>query len=129
MASSPPPGKRPHRTGDRLAPGARVPRPGARHCAVGRGSGIFLHPWPRGAAPARKEQDPPTAKGDTHVESQRPPGSKPPSDPSPSEKVWISPRLREKLEDSEPGGPRKEGGSPLVGIVLAVLVIGGGAGL
>ena len=62
------------------------------------------------------------------MESKTPPDSKPPA-PQPSEPgPWISPRLREKLGDPEPGAPR-EGPAPWVGIVLAVLVIGGGAAL
>lgn len=64
------------------------------------------------------------------MESKTPPDSKPPTSPKsdPADQAWISPRLREKLGDAEPGTP-KEGSSPWVGIVLAVLVIGGGAGL
>ena len=64
------------------------------------------------------------------MESQTPPGSKPPvpQHPAPPEKPWISPRLRDKLGDPEPGAP-KEGPAPWVGIVLVLLVIGGGAGL
>jgi sporulation related protein len=64
------------------------------------------------------------------VSSQNPPGSKPPapSSPSPAEQPWISPRLREKLGDPEPGAPR-EGTPPWVGILLVLLVVGGGAGL
>ena len=64
------------------------------------------------------------------MESQTPPGSKSPApqQPAPTEKPWISPRLRDKLGDAEPGAP-KEGPGPWVGIVLVLLVIGGGAGL
>lgn len=64
------------------------------------------------------------------MESQTPPGSKPPvpQHPAPPEKPWISPRLRDKLGDPEPGAP-KEGPAPWVGIVLVLLVVGGGAGL
>ncbi len=64
------------------------------------------------------------------MSSLNPPGSKPPvpSSPSPPEQPWISPRLREKLGDPEPGAPR-EGTPPWVGILLVLLVIGGGAGL
>ena len=64
------------------------------------------------------------------MESQNPPGSKPPvpQQPAPAEKPWISPRLRDKLGDTEPGTP-KDGPAPWVGIVLVLLVIGGGAGL
>lgn len=61
------------------------------------------------------------------MSSQNPPGSKPPA-PSSPEQPWISPRLREKLGDPEPGAP-KEGTPPWVGILLVVLVVGGGAGL
>ena len=63
------------------------------------------------------------------MESQTP-GSKPPApqQPAPTEQPWISPRLRDKLGDAEPGAP-KEGPAPWVGIVLVLLVIGGGAGL
>lgn len=64
------------------------------------------------------------------MSSQNPPGSKPPapSSPSPTEQPWISPRLREKLGEPEPGAP-KEGTPPWVGILLVLLVVGGGAGL
>jgi len=64
------------------------------------------------------------------VESQTPPGSKPPvpQQPAPPEKPWISPRLRDKLGDADPGTP-KEGPAPWVGILLVLLVFGGGAGL
>jgi sporulation related protein len=74
--------------------------------------------------------DPRQAKGETNVESQTPPGSKPPvpQQPAPPEQPWISPRLRDKLGDPDPGAP-KEGPAPWVGIVLVLLVIGGGAGL
>jgi cell division septation protein DedD len=63
------------------------------------------------------------------VEPQTPPGPRPPAkqEPPKTETVWISPRLREKL-DEESDAPR-QGGTPLVGLVLAVLVIGGGIGL
>ena len=64
------------------------------------------------------------------MESQTPPGSKSPipQHPAPVEKPWISPRLRDKLDEPEPGAPR-EGPAPWVGILLVLLVIGGGAGL
>ena len=64
------------------------------------------------------------------MESQTPPGSKPPvpQQPAPPEKPWISPRLRDKLGDADPGTP-KEGPAPWVGILLVLLVFGGGAGL
>ena len=64
------------------------------------------------------------------MESQTPPGPRPPAkqEPPKSDTVWISPRLREKLDESQGDAPR-QGGSPVVGIVLAVLVIGGGIGL
>ena len=53
----------------------------------------------------------------------------PPRKPSdPPEQAWISPRLRAKLGDDEPGTPQ-EGPPAWIGIVLAVLVIVGGAGL
>jgi cytoskeletal protein RodZ len=74
---------------------------------------------------------PQSAKGDTIVESQTPSGPKPPNPqqpPSKSDSAWISPRLREKLGEPDTEGPKK-GGSPLIGILLAVLVIGGGVGL
>ena len=62
------------------------------------------------------------------MESQNPPG--PPSRRSPSdpEQAWISPRLRAKLDDEGPETPR-EGPPAWIGIVLAVLVVIGGAGL
>lgn len=63
------------------------------------------------------------------MSSQNPPGSKPPTRPqSDPEQAWISPRLRAKLDDEEPGEPQ-EGPPAWIGIVLAVLVIVGGAGL
>lgn len=65
------------------------------------------------------------------MEPQTPSGPKPPNPqqpPSKSDTVWISPRLREKLGEPDAEGPR-QGGSPLIGIILAVLVIGGGIGL
>lgn len=65
------------------------------------------------------------------MESQTPSGPKPSHSqppPSKSETPWISPRLREKLGEPDVDEP-KQGPSPLIGIVLAVLVIGGGAGL
>jgi len=62
------------------------------------------------------------------VQSQNPPGPNPPGPPEPPDKTWISPRLRAKLDEPEEETPR-EGPPPWVGIVLAVLVIGGGAGL
>lgn len=65
------------------------------------------------------------------MESQTPSGPKPPvppQTPQKSDTVWISPRLREKLSDPDDEGP-KQGSSPLIGIILAVLVIGGGGGL
>jgi len=63
------------------------------------------------------------------VESQNPPGSQPPNRPkSDPEQAWISPRLRAKLDDEGPD-ERREGPPPWIGIVLAVLVIVGGAGL
>jgi hypothetical protein len=74
---------------------------------------------------------PQSAKGETIVEPQTPSGPKPPNPqqpPSKSDTVWISPRLREKLGEPDAEGPR-QGGSPLIGIILAVLVIGGGIGL
>jgi len=66
------------------------------------------------------------------VESQIPSGQKPSGPqkpPSKSDTAWISPRLREKLDEADSGGPKEGGPSPLIGIVLAVLVIGGGAAL
>jgi cell division septation protein DedD len=77
------------------------------------------------------------------VESQTPPGPTPTGPDSPSPKPstpYISPRLREKLGDqptysrSGGGGPdysdRHDDGPPAwLGIVLAVLVIGGGGAL
>ena len=71
-------------------------------------------------------------KGKTIVESQTPSGPKPPlpqPPPSKSDTVWISPRLREKLGEPDDDQGPKQGSSPLVGIILAVLVIGGGLGL
>jgi cell division protein FtsN len=65
------------------------------------------------------------------VESQTPSGPKPPhpqQPPSKSDTVWISPRLREKLSEPDGEGP-KQGPSPVIGIILAALVIGGGIGL
>jgi cell division protein FtsN len=65
------------------------------------------------------------------VEPQTPAGPKSPYPPSSSSKqdtVWISPRLREKLGDPEEGPP-KDGPPPWIGLVLALLVIGGGLGL
>ena len=63
------------------------------------------------------------------MSSQNPPGSEPPTRPkSDPEQAWISPRLRAKLGDEEPGRPQ-EGPPAWIGIVLAVLVIVGGAGL
>jgi cell division protein FtsN len=61
------------------------------------------------------------------VESQNPPGP-PRRTPSDPEQAWISPRLRAKLDDEGPETPR-EGPPAWIGIVLAVLVIVGGAGL
>jgi cell division septation protein DedD len=62
------------------------------------------------------------------VESQNPPGSPPRRSPSDPEQAWISPRLRAKLDDEGPETPR-EGPPAWIGIVLAVLVVVGGAGL
>jgi hypothetical protein len=67
-------------------------------------------------------------KGETTVESQTPPGSKPPAPQQPADQPWISPRLRDKLGDADPGAP-KEGPPAWLGIVLVLLVVGGGAGL
>jgi len=62
------------------------------------------------------------------VESQNPPGSPPRRSSSDPEQAWISPRLRAKLDDEGPETPR-EGPPAWIGIVLAVLVVVGGAGL
>lgn len=62
------------------------------------------------------------------MESQNPPGSPPRRSPSDPEQAWISPRLRAKLDDEGPETPR-EGPPAWIGIVLAVLVVIGGAGL
>ena len=65
------------------------------------------------------------------MESHTPSGPKPPNPQQPPSKpdtAWISPRLREKLNEPDAEGP-KQGSSPLVGIILALLVIGGGGGL
>ena len=62
------------------------------------------------------------------MESQTPPGSKPPAPQQPAEQPWISPRLRDKLGDADPTVP-KEGPPAWLGIVLVLLVVGGGAGL
>ena len=63
------------------------------------------------------------------MESQTPPRPPQKQEPPKSETVWISPRLREKLGDGGGDAPRQGGGSPLVGIVLALLVASGGIGL
>ncbi len=95
------------------------------------GSGIVPDSSAPPAVPAwSAHSDPRQAKGDTNVESQTPPGSKSPvpQHPAPVEKPWISPRLRDKLGEPDPGAQR-EGPAPWVGILLVLLVIGGGAGL
>lgn len=61
-----------------------------------------------------------------NVQSQTPPGN--PPDSTPPDQPWISPRLRAKLDDPELDTPR-EGPPPWIGIVLALLVVAGGAGL
>lgn len=61
------------------------------------------------------------------------PGPRPPNQPSEPPKTepsapWISPRLREKLNETEFDEPQRKP-SPLLGIILALVVIGGGLGL
>lgn len=64
------------------------------------------------------------------MDSKTPSDPKRPTPPSdePGDAAWISPRLREKLGDPDPSAPR-EGPPAWLGILLAVLVIGGGAAL
>jgi septal ring-binding cell division protein DamX len=71
-------------------------------------------------------------KGESDVEPQNP-GPKPPNQSSEPPKTepgsaWISPRLREKLGETESDEPSQKQ-SPVLAIILLVLVVGGGLGL
>src|SRR5262249_7417018 len=110
-------------TGLRVPPGPSVQSPGPRVYSAPH------RPLRCRASRCRPNRHQRKAKGDTNVESQTPPRPPEKQEPPKSETVWISPRLREKLDDGGGDAPRQGGGSPLVGIVLALLVAGGGIGL